>query len=302
MGTVVLCCSTGPVALLAGIAFAAVLGNPFPDLTKKWTPLLLQLSIVGMGAGVDLWVIGTVGMQGIVYSAVGIGLTLLICLGLGKILRTEAESSLLLGVGTAICGGSAIAALAPVIKAKNQTISVALGTIFLLNASALFFFPWLGHRVGLDEHQFGLFCGFAIHDTSSVVGTAMQYGYQALEVATTVKLARALWIAPVTLIIGWGWARLGKNRGEQKAKFPLFILGFLLAAFLVTTFPNLRESGQILASGARRSFILTLFLIGSGLSPGAIRAVGPRPFVQGFLTWVIAASGTLLTIYWGWVH
>ena len=286
---------------MAGIGLALALGNPFPSQTKRMTPLLLQVSIVGLGAGMDLGVVGRVGAQGVLYTAVGITFTLLMGWGLGRLLKTDRETSLLISVGTAICGGSAIAAMAPVIRAKNSAVSVALATVFILNASALLFFPGLGRFFDLDEQQFGLFSALAVHDTSSVVGTAMRYGPRALEIATTVKLARALWIIPVPLFVGMLWNRSEKERPEQKAKRPWFILGFLATAALVTWVPELRGAGEWVVVVARRALVVTLFLIGSGLTRETLKSVGVRPFAQGLLLWAIVAAATLAAIRAGWI-
>jgi uncharacterized integral membrane protein (TIGR00698 family) len=293
---------SGAAALFGGAAFSLLLGNPLEGRTKRLATLLLQISIVGLGAGMDLGVVGRVGAQGIAYTAIGI----LGTLAVGRLLRglfaTDGETSLLLSVGTAICGGSAIAAVAPVIRARHESVSVALATVFLLNASALLFFPWLGHSFGLDQRQFGLFSALAVHDTSSVVGTSMQYGVQALSIATTVKLARALWIVPVTLGIGWISARKKGGPAAQKAKRPWFILGFLAAAALVTWVPALGQVGFVLAAGARRALVLTLFLIGAGLTRSTLKSVGPRPLFQGIALWLVVGSATLTGILAGWIH
>jgi uncharacterized integral membrane protein (TIGR00698 family) len=289
-------------ALFAGAAFSLALGNPLEAKTKRLAPLFLQLSIVGLGAGMDLGVVGRVGAQGIAYTAVGILGTLAVGRILGRVLATDGDTSLLLSVGTAICGGSAIAAVAPVIRAKNESVSVALATVFLLNASALLFFPALGHAVGLDQRQFGLFSALAVHDTSSVVGTSMQYGAEALGIATTVKLARALWIVPVTLAVGWLTARRGGGPATGGAKRPWFILGFLLAAALVTWVPATAQAGGLVATVARRSLVLTLFLLGAGLTRTTLKSVGPRPLVQGVALWAIVGSATLGSVLMGWIH
>jgi len=185
---------------------------------------------------------------------------------------------------------------------RSHDVSVALATVFFLNAVALFIFPGIGHRVGLDQTQFGLWSSLAIHDTSSVVGAAMQYGARALEIATTVKLTRALWIVPVTLLIGSLWKSSGDGeQGRQKVKRPWFILGFLAAAALVTWVPALKPAGHVVFRGAQRSLVVTLFLIGGGLSRAALATVGQRPLVQGFLLWIIMASATLGAILMGWI-
>lgn len=290
------------VALLLGVTIALLLGNPYTAQTKLITPKLLTYSVVGLGAGMNLETVAQVGLQGIGYTVLTILSTVLLGLGLGRLLRTERDTSMLVTVGTAICGGSAIAAVAPVLRAKSHEISVALGIVFMLNACALFIFPPMGHAFGLTESQFGLWCALAIHDTSSVVGASLQYGKHALEVGTTVKLARALWIVPVTFFVGLVVARRREAvQGTSKPKRPWFILGFLIMAALVTWIPELRGPGQWVELIARRLLVLTLFLIGTNLSRETLKAVGFRPFLQGFVLWLIAASGSLLAITHGWI-
>ncbi len=290
------------LALMAGIAVALSMGNPYPLATARLTTPLLQLSVVGLGAGMNLVQVGRAGVHGFFYTVAGISLTMTIGLMLGRLLRTGRDTSLLVTVGTAICGGSAIAAVAPVIRARSHEVSVALATVFFLNAIALVLFPWAGHRLGLSQAQFGVWSALAIHDTSSVVGAAMQYGRRALEIATTIKLTRALWIVPVTLITGMMW-----NRGREaentaaKAKRPWFILGFIAAAALATWIPALKPPGHVVFLAAQRCLVLTLFLIGSGLSRGALRLVGKRPLIQGFLLWVLMGTGSLAAILVGWI-
>ena len=233
------------IALLVGMAVALTLGNPYPLTTARFVTPLLQTSVIGLGAGMNLIEVGRVGMHGFLYTVVGITLTLSTGLILGWLIRTERDTSLLITVGTAICGGSAIAAVAPAIRAKNNDVSVALATVFSLNAVALLIFPPIGHHLGLGQMQFGVWSALAIHDTSSVVGAAMQYGTRALEIATTIKLTRALWIVPVTLVIGMVWNRGSTGPGKGKPKRPWFILGFVAAAALVTWIPALTASGRI---------------------------------------------------------
>jgi uncharacterized integral membrane protein (TIGR00698 family) len=207
----------------------------------------------------------------------------------------------LVTVGTAICGGSAIAAVAPVIRAKSHEVSVALATVFFLNAVALFIFPSIGHRMSLDQNQFGVWSALAIHDTSSVVGASMQYGARALEVATTIKLTRALWIVPVTLAIGMMWKNESGEAGTVKARKPWFIVGFVAAAALVTWIPALTPAGKMIFYGAQRSLVVTLFFIGSGLDRTALQVVGRRPLIQGFVLWILMGSATLGAIILGWI-
>lgn len=287
------------IALLIGIAIALTVGNPFPLTAARIVTPLLQLSVVGLGAGMNLVEVGRAGAHGFLYTVIGISLTMTAGLTLGRLLRTGRDTSLMVTVGTAICGGSAIAAVAPVIRAKTHEISVALATVFFLNAVALLIFPWFGHRLGLSQAQFGVWSALAIHDTSSVVGAAMQYGARALEIATTIKLTRALWIVPVTLAVGLMWNRGQEQAGAGKFKRPWFILGFVLAAALVTWIPSLKPSGHLVFVAAQRCLVLTLFLIGSGLSRSALQLVGKRPLIQGFLLWLLMGSATLGAILLG---
>ncbi len=289
------------IALMLGICIALTLGNAYLFTTARLIPPLLQISVIGLGAGMNLSEVGRAGVHGFFYTVIGITLTMSIGLMLGRMIRTDRDTSLLVTVGTAICGGSAIAAVAPAIRAKSHEVSVALATVFFLNAVALFIFPWIGHRFGLSQVQFGVWSALAIHDTSSVVGAAMQYGARALEVATTIKLTRALWIVPVTLVIGMLWNRGSKQAGAGKARRPWFILGFLAAAALVTWAPSLKPAGHMVFVGAQRSLVVTLFLIGSGLSRSALQMVGRRPLIQGFVLWVLMGSGTLVAILSGWI-
>lgn len=275
-------------ALVIGALLAVTAGNPHQHLTRGWTHRLLPLAVVGLGADMNLRAVAKAGLHGLGYTAVSIALVLTLGWLLARWLKVERAAGLLISVGTAICGGSAIAAVAPVLRAKEQEISVALATVFLLNAAALVLFPPIGHGVGLGQDAFGLWAALAIHDTSSVVGAGLAYGPRALEVATTVKLARALWIVPLTLFIGWLVARRSAGTADAPpAKKPWFIAGFLAVAALVTYLPVLQAPGHLVAFAARRLLVLTLFLIGAGLSREALRTVGLRPFLQGLFLWLI---------------
>lgn len=294
---------SGGMALLAGLVFAVMFENPFSAWTRRWTTVLLQLSVVGLGAGMDIGIVARVGVQGIGYTVAGIALTFALGALLARLLRGSRDTALLVTSGTAICGGSAIAAIAPVIAAEPGQVAVALATVFLLNAAALLIFPPVGHVLGLSQGQFGLWSALAIHDTSSVVGASLQYGAHALEVATTVKLARALWIVPLALAIGAFRSRKRRSSGASaKLKKPWFILGFLAVAALVTAVPALRPAGERVAAGARRVLVLTLFLIGSGLTRQALGQVGLRPFVHGLVLWILVGGSTLAAIAQGWVR
>ena len=289
------------IALLLGISLALVFGNPYAAQTKQLTHKFLALAVIGLGAGMDLMVVSRVGMHGIGYTVLGISFAFAFGTLLGKVLRIGENTSLLVTAGTAICGGSAIAAIAPIIRAKPHETSVALGTVFLLNAVALFLFPWIGHALNLTETQFGLWSALAIHDTSSVVGATLKYGSQALAVGTTVKLARALWIFPVAALVGHLRSRrqVEDSATSGPAKRPWFIVGFLLMAALVTWVPSLSTVGHQIEWASKRLMVLTLFLIGSNLTRETLKAVGVRPLVMGVGLWLIVGSGSLAAIYYG---
>ena len=284
--------TSAAVALLGGAAIALIFGNPFQGQTRTWTHRLLPLAVVGLGAGMDLRTVARAGLHGIGITAMSLTVVILLGLWLARVLKVDRDAGLLIAVGTAICGGSAIAAVAPVMRARAHQVSVALATVFLLNAVALILFPPIGHYFHLGQSPFGLWAALAIHDTSSVVGAGLAYGKQALEVATTVKLARALWIVPVTMGIGMIHAKRNQDAAADAppVKKPWFIAGFLAMAALVTWVPALHGAGHLVALAANRALVLTLFLIGAGLSREAIRTVGIRPFLQGLILWLIVAS------------
>jgi uncharacterized integral membrane protein (TIGR00698 family) len=279
-------------ALIAGVTAALLLGNPYAARTRRLARLLLPAAVVGLGAAMDLRAVARAGLQGAGSAAATIAATL--CAGalLARIMRLRSRATTLVTVGTAICGGSAIAAAAPVIGAEDDEVSLALGTVFVLNGVALFVFPVVGRWAGLDERAFGMWAALGIHDTSSVVGAALQVGTRALEVATTVKLARALWIVPLTLALGL----IVHRGGARNAPRPWFILGFVAAAALTTAVPALRPAGRLVAAVARQALVVTLFLIGAGMSREALRAVGPRSLLHGTALWLMVAGGTLAAV------
>ncbi|HJW44056.1 MAG TPA: putative sulfate exporter family transporter [Geothrix sp.] len=278
-------------ALVGGALLALTVGNPAQALTRRWTHRLLPLAVVGLGADMNLRAVARAGLHGLGYTALSIVLVLALGWWLARWMKVEGDTGLLISVGTAICGGSAIAAVAPVLRAKEHEISVALATVFLLNAAALVIFPPVGHAAALGQEAFGLWSALAIHDTSSVVGAGLAYGPRALEVATTVKLARALWIVPLTLSLGWLVARRGEAAADAPpVKKPWFIAGFLVMAALVTFAPALQTPGHLVAAAARRVLVLTLFLIGAGLGREALRSVGLRPFLQGLALWLLVGA------------
>ncbi|ORJ54912.1 YeiH family protein [Geothermobacter hydrogeniphilus] len=277
-------------ALIAGILFSLLLGNPWPEMSADWSRKLLQISVVGLGFGLSLGQVWQVGRSSIVYSIIGITLTLLVGLLLGRFFRTEKNTSALIAFGTAICGGSAIAAMSPVIKARDDEAALALATVFTLNSVALLVFPFFGHLLHLSQHQFGIWAGLAIHDTSSVVGAAAAYGQAALATGTTVKLTRAIWIVP--FVMGAAW--MSKSGG--KARVPLFIVGFIVAAGVRTLLPQFASLWGNLAGIARQALVVTLFLIGAGLTREILKNVGIRPLAQGVSLWLLAAGLTLAAI------
>ena len=281
------------VALGAGLVVGLAVGNPWHHLTAKASKRLLQLSVAGLGFGLGIGQVWQTGRAGLGYTVVGILATVAIGLAFGRFLRVRASTAALISVGTAICGGSAIAAVAPLIEAEGEDIAVSLATVFGLNAVALLVFPPLGHALGLTQRQFGLWAALAIHDTSSVVGASAAYGRAALGLATTVKLARAAWIVPATL--GLAWVR----RGGGRARFPWFILAFLAASALRTALPQLGFLWGGLFGMARRALVVTLFLIGAAVDRDMLRAIGTRPLAHGLLLWLVVGSGTLVAIVEG---
>jgi uncharacterized integral membrane protein (TIGR00698 family) len=279
-----------PLALALGLGFGLGFANPFAKQTKSYSKTLLQASVVGLGFGMNLQDVLHAGRSGFVYTALGITATMITGIALGRLLKVESVSALLISVGTAICGGSAIAAVGPVAGAKDEEMSVSLGTVFILNSVALLIFPLIGRHFGLGEQQFGLWAALAIHDTSSVVGASAKYGAIALAVGTTVKLARALWIVPMTL----GTALV--KRREARIQWPWFILFFCLAALVRTLFPGGIAAYGLFTEIARVGLTVTLFLIGCGISKTTLRTVGARPLVQGVVLWVIVGVLSLALI------
>ncbi|CEN43821.1 conserved membrane hypothetical protein [Capnocytophaga canis] len=284
---------SSPIALALGIAFAFTLKTPFPLL--KINPVihrLLKFSIIGLGFGLQLNEALKAGQNGFLITIMSIGFVLILCGLLGKILKLDKILSYLIGVGTAICGGSAIAAISPIIKANGKQISVALAVIFTLNSVALFIYPPVGHLLGLSQEQFGLWCAIGIHDTSSVVGAANNYGEEALKIATTVKLARALWIIPLSLLTMW----LFKGK-SNRIKIPWFIGGFVLAILVNTYLPIPEVITNTITLTAKAGLHLTLFLIGSTLSYETLRNVGVKPLIFSVLLWIGISLLGLLMVY-----
>jgi uncharacterized integral membrane protein (TIGR00698 family) len=301
---VILCLTplvTPPVALLLGLGVAFFVGHPFLHLNHKATHMLLQISVVGLGFGMNAASALQAGKDGFLFTVVSIAGTLTAGLLLGRWMGVEKKTSLLISGGTAICGGSAIAALSPVIKAEERQVSVAMGVVFILNSVALFLFPVVGHWLGMSQLQFGLWSAIAIHDTSSVVGAAGRYGAQALQIATTVKLARALWIIPVSLLVAFffggrgGRADARPEHARGRIRIPYFI-GLFVVAVLLNTWLPIQELSKVIVGASHAGLTLTLFLIGSRLTRQVLKQTGVRPLLQGVMVWMLIAGGTLWAI------
>jgi uncharacterized integral membrane protein (TIGR00698 family) len=285
-----------PLALLAGLIFGAIATHPYKNESRKLSKTLLQSAVVGLGFGMNLQEVIHAGRSGFLYTALSIAFAMTVGTLLGRALKVEDRAAFLISTGTAICGGSAIAAVGPITGATEDEMSVSLGTIFVLNSVALLTFPAIGFWLKLSQTQFGLWAALAIHDTSSVVGASAKYGAIALAVGTTVKLARALWIVPLS--VGTAAFKGGKTR----IQWPWFILFFCLAAVANTyVFPG-ATAYRFLSNAGKLMLIITLFLIGASLSPAALRKVGPRPLLQGILLWIVVAVTSLLAIRAGWIR
>ena len=284
---------TPPVVLFIGLVFALVCGQAYPTFNKNVSKKLLQYSVIGLGFGMNLQASLASGKEGMLFTIISVVGTLLIGMFIGcKVLKLNRNTSYLISSGTAICGGSAIAAVGPIIKAKDTDMSMALATVFILNAIGLFLFPVLGHWLGLSQQDFGTWAAIAIHDTSSVVGAGAAYGEEALQVATTIKLTRALWIIPLALVTSVIFRSDGK-----KISIPWFILFFIVAmlinTYLLADFPQI---GKFIAGIARKGLIITMFFIGASLSVDVIKSVGIRPLLQGILLWIIISAASLAYI------
>ena len=286
-----------PGALALGVALALAFRRPLFVRARSLSKYLLQGCVVLLGFGMDLPTVLRAGASGMLFAAATISATLLVGTLLGRWLPVEKKISLLISSGTAICGGSAIAAVGSVLDAEEGEMSVALGTVFILNGAALFIFPPLGGALHLSQAQFGTWAGVAIHDISSVVGASSVYGLEALNRATAVKLSRALWIAPLSLAVAAVFARNRDESGRRrKFSVPWFIGFFLLASAARSFLPAVAAAAPALSAAARAGFAATLFLIGAGLSSSALSRVGWRPLLQGLLLWVFIAAGSLLSI------
>ena len=292
-----------PVALVGGIAFGFTVVHPYRKEASSLAKLLLQIAVILLGFGMNLHQVIHAGRSGFLYTAISIGCAVVLGLLLGKLLKVGGKASYLITLGTAICGGSAIAALAPITDASEEEISVSMGTVFLLNSVALLLFPAVGWWLHLSQNQFGLWAALAIHDTSSVVGAAAKYGNQALAIGTTVKLARALWIVPVSLVTAAYMSRTARQEGRAghtaKVKVPWFIFLFLGASVLSTYLPRFMGTYLELNRLGKAGLTATLFLIGTSLSKKTLQAVGIKPFLQGVILWIVVGTASLVAIDMG---
>lgn len=284
-----------PIALCAGIIFGLAVAHPFAADSRALAKFLLQASVVALGFGMNLHEVLKAGRSGFLYTAAGISFALLFGFLIGKVLSVRGKISYLISAGTAICGGSAIAAIGPILQAGDEEMAVSLGTVFILNSIALLIFPSIGAGLDLSQSQFGLWAALAIHDTSSVVGAASRYGNEALVIATTVKLARALWIVPLAL------ATAAFKHSKSKVTIPWFIFLFCLAALINTYGPQEPRLSQMFFQLGRLGLTVTLFLIGTGISRATLREVGWRPLAQGVLLWILVGVTSLYFIRNGWI-
>lgn len=284
-----------PVALSLGLAFGFIFPHPFDRSAKKLSRYLLQASVVGLGFGMNLHDVVRAGRSGFLYTVLGISFAMIVGMGLGALLGMARTPAFLISTGTAICGGSAIAAVGPITGASDEQMAVSLGTIFVLNSIALLIFPPIGAALKLSQTQFGLWAALAIHDTSSVVGAAAKYGAVALAVGTTVKLARALWIVPLSI------ATAVVKHSRAKIQWPWFIAFFCLAAVCNTYLPAGASTYGFLSRIAKIGLTATLYLIGTGISLATLKKVGHRPLLQGVILWLLISAGSLWLIRVGWI-
>ena len=280
-----------PIALAAGIVFAQFFQNPFQQKTQTSINWLLKLSVIGLGFGMNIDKALAAGKAGFLFTIISISLTIGLGILIGKIFKIDQKIAKLISSGTAICGGSAIAAISPIIKADAKQISIAIGSVFLLNSLALFLFPLLGHYFNMSQHQFGIWSAIAIHDTSSVVGAAQVYGNEALEIATTVKLARALWILPVSVLFA-----LSSQTELKKIKIPYFIGLFILAIIANTYIPNIEFVAPGIVSVSKMGLTLVLFLIGSTLNYKSFIQVGIKPVILAVFIWIFISIVSLIGV------
>jgi uncharacterized integral membrane protein (TIGR00698 family) len=284
------------IALLGGLIYGLTLAHPFHVESRNLTKFLLQISVVALGFGMNLHEVLQAGRSGFLYTALSITAAMLLGLGLGYIIHVAKKPSFLISAGTAICGGSAIAAVGPIAGASEEEMAVSLGAVFILNSVALFLFPPVGLALHMSQSQFGLWSALAIHDTSSVVGATAKYGATALAIGTTIKLARALWIVPLSLGTAVAW------KSKARIQWPWFILFFCLAALLNTVLPRFSAAFGALSYSGKLGLTVTLFLIGASLNKETLKTVGVRPLLQGLVLWMIVGTATLALILFNWIR
>lgn len=284
-----------PLALLGGLIYGFVAVHPFQVESKRLAKFLLQASVVALGFGMNLHQVLQAGRSGFLYTAVSITAVMLLGLGFGYLLQVGKKSAFLISAGTAICGGSAIAAVGPIAEANEEEMAVSLGAVFILNSIALFLFPVIGYAFRMTQAQFGLWSALAIHDTSSVVGATAKYGATALAIGTTIKLARALWIVPLSFVTA------ATLKSKARIQWPWFILLFCMAALLNTLLPSFTPAFGALNHLGKIGLTVTLFLIGTGLNKETLKRVGARPLLQGLALWIIVGAGTLALILFHWI-
>jgi uncharacterized integral membrane protein (TIGR00698 family) len=285
-----------PIALLGGLIYGFTVAHPFHVESKRLAAFLLQASVVALGFGMNLHQVLQAGRSGFLYTAVSITVAMLLGLGFGYLLHVGKKSSFLISAGTAICGGSAIAAVGPIAEANEEEMGVSMGAVFILNSAALFLFPLIGYALHMSQAQFGLWSALAIHDTSSVVGATAKYGPTALAIGTTIKLARALWIVPLSLVTAI------TLKSKARIRWPWFILLFCLAALLNTLLPEFDRAFGALNHLGKIGLTVTLFLIGTGLNRETLKRVGLRPLLQALVLWIIVGSAALALIQFNWIH
>ncbi len=282
------------VALLIGMGLSLLLTNPYAAFCRKQSSLVLKVAIVGMGFGLSLTTVSTTAIDTAVITFISIALALVAGTGIFKLLKVPQKTSILISSGTAICGGSAIAAVSPVIRANHEQTAMAVTVVFLLNIVALYVFPELGALLQMTQQEFGIWAALAIHDTSSVVGAAATYGEEALNIATTTKLARALWIIPLSLVMS-----LIYHRGKKGISFPLFIILFILASAVTTVLPQFQLIYDNVYYLAKQAMVLALFILGLGITPQVFKSLDLRPMIFGIILWILLACSSLfLVFYW----
>lgn len=284
-----------PLALLGGLIYGFTAVHPFQVESKHLAKFLLQASVVALGFGMNLHQVLQAGRSGFLYTAVSITAVMLLGLGFGYLLHVGKTSAFLISAGTAICGGSAIAAVGPIADASEEEMAVSLGTVFILNSVALFLFPVVGYALHMTQAQFGLWSALAIHDTSSVVGATAKYGASALAIGTTIKLARALWIVPLSIVTAI------TLKSKARIQWPWFILFFCFATLLNTLLPSFNPAFGFLNHAGKIGLTVTLFLIGTGLNKETLQRVGARPLLQGLTLWIVVGAGTLALILSHWI-